>query len=60
MEIVSENTPPSIAVGCIFLVSENYKLQISKKDIHNATDVSEVTISKTYKKLVPYTHSLLN
>jgi transcription initiation factor TFIIB len=49
--IVSENTPPSISVGSIFLISNEYNLNISKTVIADKCDTSEVTISKTYKKL---------
>ena len=52
--IVSQNTPPSVAAGCIYLVSMHYKLGITKKDISNACGISEVTISKCYKKLSNY------
>ena len=49
--IVSENAPPSIAVGTIFLVSNLCSLKITKKEISKECDISEVTINKCYKKL---------
>jgi transcription initiation factor TFIIB len=52
--IVSENTPPSISVGSIYLISDEYNLGLSKIHIANMCDTSEVTISKTYKKLKSY------
>ena len=57
--LVSENTPPSIAAGSIYLVSASYDMNISKKDISEACKISEVTISKCYKKLNKYKKYLL-
>ena len=50
-KLVSENTPPSIAAGCIYYHVVNNKINISKKDIHNVCEISEVTINKCYKKI---------
>jgi len=55
--IVDENTPPSIASGCIFLVIQvmpSIKNSISKKSISLSCNISEVTIGKCLKKLFPY------
>ena len=52
--IVSENAPPSIAVGTIYLVSNLCKLNITKKEISKECDISEVTINKCYNKLEKY------
>lgn len=52
--ILIQNTPQSIAVGCIFIVSEKYNLGFTKKILHELCDISEVTISKTYKELEKY------
>ena len=58
--LVSENTPSSIAVGSIYLISQYYKLKITKKRLSEVCEISEVTISKTYKKMVPYEKYLIN
>lgn len=58
--IVSENAPPSIAAGTIFLVSNLCNLKINKKDISKLCDISEVTINKCYKKLDKYKKHLLD
>ena len=50
--IISENTPPSIAAGCIYLYCLENKLNISKKDISKSCNISEVTINKCYLKIV--------
>lgn len=49
--IISENTPPSIATGCIYYYSTENKLNICKKDICDICDISEVTINKCYLKI---------
>ena len=51
LDIVDENTPPSIAAGSIFLVMTLCNINITKKQVSNACKISEVTISKCYKKL---------
>ena len=50
-KLVSENTPPSISAGCIYYYVVKNKLNISKKDIHEVCEISEVTINKCYKKI---------
>ena len=57
--LVSENTPPSIAAGIIFLVCSLLNLNISKHQISEICKISEVTISKCYKKLLEYHKHLL-
>lgn len=57
--IVTKNTPQSIAVGSIYLVSQEYNLGFTKKSLHNICEISEVTISKAYKELDKYKKYLL-
>lgn len=52
--IVLENTPTSISVSCIYLLSEEYNLGLTKKIISDKCNVSEVTISKIFKNLKTY------
>jgi transcription initiation factor TFIIB len=59
LSIISENTPPSIAAGCIYLCSTIGKWGLSKKDLAEACEISQVTISKCYKKLWTYIKQLL-
>lgn len=54
LDIVDENTPPSIAAGSIYLVLTLCNIHINKKNISAACKISEVTISKCFKKL--YNH----
>jgi transcription initiation factor TFIIIB Brf1 subunit/transcription initiation factor TFIIB len=46
-----ENTPHSIAAGVVFFIAQMCNLNISKKDIKNTSEISEVTINKCYKKI---------
>lgn len=50
--IDKDNTPPAMAAGCIYLYIKNNNYDISKKDISNISQISEVTINKCYKKIV--------
>jgi transcription initiation factor TFIIB len=59
MSIISANTPPSIAAGCIYLVCSLCGTEIDKRELANACDVSMVTVSKCYKKLYNYRMYLL-
>tara|TARA_B100001094_G_C18161403_1_gene789573 strand:+ start:837 stop:1796 length:960 start_codon:yes stop_codon:yes gene_type:complete len=59
-KIIYENTPPSIAVGSIYLYIRINKLDISKKEISSISKISEVTINKCYKKLEEHIDKLLN
>lgn len=58
LAIVSENTPPSVAAGAIYLCAIEQKWNVSKKDLAEACDISQVTISKCYKKLAQYKESI--
>ena len=57
--VVSENAPPSIAAGVIYLVSNLCNINIQKKEISASCDISEVTINKCYKKLNKYKKLLI-
>ncbi len=49
--MIPENTPPSIAAGIIYFVSQICSLVITKQQVFNVSKTSEVTINKVYKKL---------
>jgi transcription initiation factor TFIIB len=51
MDVMPENTPPSIAAGVVYFVAQLCRLNISKRDVKNVSETSEVTINKCYKKL---------
>ena len=54
LDIASTHEPPSVAAGCILLVSIMYNLDISKKQISDIFKISDVTISKTYRRIHPF------
>ena len=60
LDIASTHEPPSIAAGCILLVANTYNINISKKQISEIFDISDVTISKTYRKIHPYYKIIFN
>ena len=60
LDIASTHEPPSVAAGCILLVANTYNVNISKKQISVIFDISDVTISKTYRKIHPYYKIILN
>ena len=57
--IAMDNIPSSISVGCIFLMCQNFNINITKKVISSKCNISQVTISKTYKILNEYKKYLL-
>lgn len=50
-EIICENTPPSMAAGCIYLYMKHKDIRKDKKDLADVCKISEVTINKCYKKI---------
>jgi transcription initiation factor TFIIB len=59
MDLMPENTPHSIAAGVVYFISQNCKLNISKRDVKNISEISEVTINKCFKKLEKIKNILL-
>ena len=57
--IMPENTPPSIAAGVVYFISQICKLNVSKRDVKNVSEISEVTINKCFKKLEKIKEELL-
>jgi transcription initiation factor TFIIB len=57
--LVPENTPHSVAAGIIYLLSVEFNLSITTKQIHDISDTSEVTINKCYKKIDTMKHLLI-
>lgn len=52
--LLNDNTPPSMAAGCIYIYIKHNDLNISKKSISDVCKISEVTINKCCKKLDEY------
>jgi transcription initiation factor TFIIB len=57
--LINENTPPSMAAGCIYLYIKINELDIHKKIISDICKISEVTINKCYKKLETYSDKII-
>jgi len=57
--ICQENNPKSIAVGILYLISHNYNLGLSKKDIAEQCRTSEVTVSNTYGQMLKFKKYLI-
>jgi transcription initiation factor TFIIB len=49
--MIPEHTPNSVATGIIYLISNEFELNISKKDIQQVSDISEVTINKCFQTI---------
>ncbi len=56
---IPENTPHSIAAGIVYFVSQVCELNLSKFDVHNISEISEVTINKCFKKLQTIQENLI-
>ena len=56
--IVKDNTTPSIAAGVIYLIIVIFKLNITKMNLKEKLSVSDVTVSKCYKKLCEHREKL--
>ena len=59
LNLMPENTPHSVAAGILYFISAICDLNISKKDIANVSEISEVTINKCYKKLQTFEKLLI-
>ena len=60
LDLASTHEPPSVAAGCILLVVNLHNLNISKKQISTIFGISDVTISKTYRRIYPYHKIITN
>jgi len=60
LDVASTHEPPSVAAGCILLVSVMYHLDITKKQISDVFKISDVTISKTYRRIHPFHNIVMN
>lgn len=60
LDIASDHQPTSLAAGSILLVIDINKLPITKKQISDVFEISEVTITKTFKKINPMKNILMD
>ena len=49
--LIPENTPLSIAAGIVYFVAQECNIQISKRQVNQVSEISEVTINKCFRKL---------
>jgi len=59
MNLINDNNPHTIAGGIILFISKNFALKLDKKRIKEITGVSEVSMSKVYKKLEAFKDDLI-
>jgi transcription initiation factor TFIIB len=52
-DLIPENTPHAVAAGLVYFVANVCGARVTKRDVSAVSDISEVTINKCYKKLVP-------
>ena len=60
LDLASTHEPPSVAAGCILLVVNLNNLNVTKKQISQFFGISDVTISKTYRRIYPYHKIITN
>ena len=60
LDLASTHEPPSVAAGCLLLVVNMYNLSINKKQISDVFGISDVTISKTYRRIAPFHKIITN
>jgi len=60
LDIATTHEPPSVAAGCILLVAVMNHLDITKKQISDVFKISDVTISKTYRRIHPFHNIVMN
>lgn len=60
MKLASDHNPQSIAAGSILLMVQCCDLDVDKKDIAKIFGTSDVTITKIYNKIEPYSQALVD
>jgi len=60
INITSMHTPLSVAIASILLIIDINKLNIDKKQLASKFNISEVTITKTFKKIEQYKSIFIN
>ena len=57
--LMPEHTPHATATGIIYLIVNLCNLQISKSDIKQISDTSEVTVNKCYNKILTFAETVI-
>ena len=60
LDLASTHEPPSVAAGSLLLITNLYRLSLTKKKISEEFGISDVTISKCFRKIYPYHKIITN
>jgi transcription initiation factor TFIIB len=60
LDLASTHEPPSVAAGSLLLITNLYRLPLTKKKISEEFGISDVTISKCFRKIFPYHKIITN
>jgi transcription initiation factor TFIIB len=60
LDILSRNTPISIAAGILYFSLFQWEYDITKKQIAVVCKISDVTISKIFKSLIPFKEKIMS
>ena len=60
LDLAATHEPPSVAAGCLLLVINMNNLNINRKEISTVFKISDVTISKTYRRIYPFRKIICN
>jgi len=58
--LASNHQPTSIAAGAILIYANIYNVDIQKKTISDIFEISNVTIDKIYKKILPFSNVVIS
>lgn len=59
LDILADNTPTSVTSACIYFISIEYELGLTKDEIHEKCGSSQIIITKTYNKILPFREDIL-
>lgn len=59
LDVFADNTPTSVTCACIYFISVEYDLKITKEDIHKHCKSSNIIITKTYQKILTFKPEIL-
>lgn len=60
LHLASTHTSSSIALCVLIMLLKHYNIKIIKRDISKKIGISEVTVIKTHKKLIPYKNIIMS
>jgi len=60
LDPLSDNTPTSVTSACIYFLSCHFNLGITKEDIHQKCGSSQIIITKTFNKMIPFKSEIVD